>query len=458
MIHVSLVSHKKHGSTIWSLFDDSEMIAAFTVFQDHLLANGLAYETRRRYSLAVANFIDYLYEFGAAGRDSTITNIRLTKIIQDYIFFLRDGQYSGNPELAEYGRKLNKKGLTKNSFSPTLAAINKFLYICQNLADEACAMANIDTNFDNINLIIQQINGVKELSQPQRQKLIQSTMLGGVIRVTKTKLTRPRKISTPKKTSFDDEFLDFPLDRVFDLLNATRSYRDKALYSLLAASGLRCSEARALRIDDVDTQKLTIRVSDPEATRFGQNSQNRGNRFKGRTTSRVFLLEPFKTHFFKYLAEYIKRERINTLSSEYVFQCHRGKSKGTPFKEAADSTINEAFKNACMRADIRGHELNPDKVFTLHSLRHMYGVILLNYLELPDGKTLRMTEVQQLMGHKNISSTEKYARHDLDLLASKMEWANENINNGHVTEDLGQLFADSLRRRADKIQRKLVNS
>jgi integrase len=453
MLHVSLVKTNNHGTTRWSLYEETGHIEAFDVFQEHLLSIGRSYETRRRYSHAVANFIDYLYEINVIGAGATVTNAELSSAITNYVLFLQGSQKLYRSQLEDYANRLKKKPLAKNSYSPVISAINNFLYLCQHLADEACSLANIEPDFNNIKLVIQQISGNKGLSTFQRRHLIQNTVLGGVIRTTKAKLTAPTKIAHPSKKSIDSNTLDFPVNRAIDLFNAAKSFRDKAFYALLAASGLRSSEARSILMSHIDTKGLTVRVDDTDCIRFGLNSRKKGHRFKGRETSRVFLIEPFKTLFFQYFVQYVKKERINSVSHNYVFQCLHGEERGKPFKDAADSTINDAFHAACRRADIYGHELDPNKTYTIHSLRHMYGIVLLNYFHLENGQTFRLTEVQHLMGHKHISSTQKYARQDSDLLAAKMEWANEHIMGSSMApEEMGLIYAKSLREKADKIE------
>lgn len=453
MIHVTLIKIEFNGVISWKLYDDAGAIEAFGLLQEHMLSNSYSYETRRRYSYAVANFIDYLYEIKIIGPDAAVTNKTLGTAIETYPLFLQGAQQNFEPQLSEYALKLKKKALSKNSFPPVISALNKFLHICQHLADEACSLASVDSDFDNIKLVIQNINGNKAITPHQRRHLSQNTVLGGVIRATNKKLYRPSKVYTTKPNQHGHEALDFPFTRVGDLLNAAISYRDKSFYALLASSGLRSSEARSIRMSDIDSKNLTLKVHDPDSVRSGLNSQTKGHRYKGRHTSHVFLIEPFKTLFFKYFVEYIRKERVNSVPHEYVFQCLHGRNRGKPFKDAADSTINDAFKTTCKRAKIFIDDSGEDHTHTLHSLRHMYGVLLINYYSLENGETFSLTEVQQMMGHKLISSTKKYARHDNDLITAKMEAANQLIME-NITEpkELGFIFAKKLRDKASKIE------
>ena len=78
-----------------------------------------------------------------------------------------------------------------------------------------------------------------------------------------------------------------------------------------------------------------------------------------------------------------------------------------------------------------------------HSLRHFYGMFMLNYLPLPDGFGLRIDEVQRLMGHKDQKTTLQYAREDKLILESKLSFADDAILSQAVSpDDLPKLIAD----------------
>ncbi len=53
---------------------------------------------------------------------------------------------------------------------------------------------------------------------------------------------------------------------------------------------------------------------------------------------------------------------------------------------------------------------------------------MLNYLPVPDGPGLALSEVQTLMGHARTESTAIYAREDRDILSAKIELADWHVN------------------------------
>jgi integrase len=151
-------------------------------------------------------------------------------------------------------------------------------------------------------------------------------------------------------------------------------------------------------------------------------------RFKGRVVSEVFLFEPLKTKFFTALELYLLHEYLPTKEHEYVFQILEPSRRGVPYKNASDATRVTSFKRTVRRAGVPGPSYAPKHVWTPHSLRHAYGVYLLNYLPTPNGLGLRLEEVQYLMGHKDIKTTRGYARQGVDILRAKLLWADEQVS------------------------------
>jgi len=67
-------------------------------------------------------------------------------------------------------------------------------------------------------------------------------------------IKRPHRLRSPFRGdlgSIHTKRLDFPLPEIAGLLESSTSYRDKALWSLLAASGIRLHEALNLRLEHI---------------------------------------------------------------------------------------------------------------------------------------------------------------------------------------------------------------
>lgn len=71
----------------------------------------------------------------------------------------------------------------------------------------------------------------------------------------------------------------------------------------------------------------------------------------------------------------------------------------------------------------------------IHSLRHSYGVYMLNYLPTPTGIGMPIAILANIMGHSSIENTKIYARHDKEIVRTELEYANKIIlGTGNITK------------------------
>jgi len=442
----------KHGKLTWLLRDaEGNPIGAYSHFCEKNL--DYSFTTRKRYAEVVARFIDYLIEAGAFG--VPVTKRHLNAVIDAYPIFLRDGSHSLSQRLLKtieqfpddlwllkVSQSLEQKPLKPNSFSNTLAAINRFLRLSEALAIEAfekAKLAGIQHN-ESYSDLIEALSGSRALGSTEILSMRQNSVLGSIIRFKTKGLTRPRRLTSASTTKIQDDLhhLDFPLDSVLPLANAASSKRDKTLWLLLAASGIRVSEALNLQWSDIDIQKQEVYIYDPTGRRFGADMTPKEKvRFKGRTVSMTYLIQPFRQEFFSALEEYYKSEYVppkdndsnSTNPTNYVFQYVESTFRGKPLVGVSDTSLNKNFKAACIRAAIPPPSSGM-KGWPIHSLRHLYGVYMLNDfpVNLTEGKFgLDLAEVQMLMGHKRISSTKHYARKKRQTLEHKLAYADEQM-------------------------------
>ena len=184
-----------------------------------------------------------------------------------------------------------------------------------------------------------------------------------------------------------------------------------------------------------DFAKREVFVLDPELLRYGREmpQPERDFRFKGRTVSRTYLFHPYRAWFFEYLSRYRKEEyRLPQDGNDFVFQYLIKPHYGRPLHEATDETLNSAFTSAVRRAQIPGPPVYRQHVWTGHSLRHAYGVDMMNDYGVPGQTTpgLTLAEVQQLMGHKDINTTRKYARERASRLQEKLKAHDQHVIQG----------------------------
>lgn len=452
LVHVRKEEVNVHGRQSWLLRDPAGVpISVFSEFCHKL--RGLQHDTLRRYTTVVARFIDYLYEVKVLGA-VPVTRAVVNDAVDYYLELLRSGEgislavgvrersrYSEGDEAREtalrgVARRLGIEPLASASWDNTIAALNHFLRLCALLEREAKEMAILRGGIDRTVIndaewdyrpLLEAVDGSSAFSPEEVQHLKQSTMLGGVIRFRSGELMRPKGLrkSVRQQRQIDVDWLDFPLEHFPALMTAASCWRDRALWSLLLASGIRRSEALNLQWCDIDFANRQVYVLDPELLRYGREmpQAERDLRFKGRTVSRTYLFLPYRNWFFEYLARYRKEEyRLPQDGNDFVFQYLIKPHHGRPLVEASDETLNSAFKSAVQRARIPGPVVARSYIWTAHSLRHAYGVYMLNDYAVPDQHTpgLTLAEVQQLMGHKDVKSTRKYARERTSRLQEKL--------------------------------------
>lgn len=181
------------------------------------------------------------------------------------------------------------------------------------------------------------------------------------------KLKRPRvDKKLPVYLSVDEVF--YLLDTVKDSeLPSKKPIRDKTIFELLYASGMRCSELCSITMGNLDIENKVIKITG-----------------KGRKERMVL----FGSKAQKRIKEYLKKERPKPLSlSEKLFVNYRS----GPLDARSVQRIIEMFRKF----------LKGGKKVTPHKLRHSFATHMLN-----QGTDLRV--VQELLGHQSLASTEKY--------------------------------------------------
>lgn len=190
------------------------------------------------------------------------------------------------------------------------------------------------------------------------------------------KLTRPRlDKKLPLYLSVDEVF--HLLDKVGDAeLPSKFPMRDKTMFELLYATGIRCSELVGIKLEDINMEEKAIRI-------FGKGKKERIVLFGDKAKDRIM--------------SYLSQERIPAFSKkEFLFVNYRG----AQLTSRSIQRIFEMFRKF----------LQLERHITPHKIRHSFATHLLNM-----GTDLRV--VQELLGHKTLSSTEKYTHVSLQDLS-----------------------------------------
>jgi site-specific recombinase XerD len=154
-------------------------------------------------------------------------------------------------------------------------------------------------------------------------------------------------------------------EEVASLLEASPGPKWRAALSVAYGSGLRASEVVGLKVSDIDSQRMRIRVE-----------QGKGHR------DRDALLSP---HLLSVLRNWWKLVRPPV----WLFP-----NQHTPFSPVTARSLNRAFHVAVRRAGIK-------KAVSLHTLRHCFATHLLE-----QGVDVRV--IQVLLGHKKLGTTAVY--------------------------------------------------
>lgn len=180
-------------------------------------------------------------------------------------------------------------------------------------------------------------------------------------------------IKSPRKVKNLPKFLnDSEVEQIFDTINtsATFGYRDRTIFELLYATGMRISELCNLDIADINFEGQEITV-------FGKGGKERivliSNRAKG------------------FLEEYLEKIRPKLITSNSsnnaVFINHTGyRLQQRSIRRSLENIVNSLIL--------------PKKV-SPHVFRHSFATKLLE-----KGADLRV--VQELLGHASISNTQIY--------------------------------------------------
>ncbi len=192
----------------------------------------------------------------------------------------------------------------------------------------------------------------------------------------KLKLQRPRlDKKLPIYLSVDEVF--YLLDAIpNEKLPTKKPARDKAIFELLYATGIRCSELVSIKVKDLDLINKTIRI-------------------KGKGAKERMVLFGQKAH--EKLTYYFQNERPKLANpEEHIFLNNRDEALTT----RSVQRVFEMFRTF----------LKIERKITPHKIRHSFATHLLN-----QGVDLRT--VQELLGHKTLASTEKYTHVSLEDLA-----------------------------------------
>lgn len=394
---------------------------------------GLTQETQDTTTHSVPHFIDYMIEsvnYEVEQGNHYMSGAVLARLIRKYPKFLAEANECGDPLVAEVATRLNATPCSQTTQSAYLGAVNNYLDLSEDFNATMRELGIHDIHgtplYSEADLFPEAF-GKTALSDKERIALNANSMLAGVMsggaRMKRIAKLKPVKRVAKKNAEQGIDLEEFYQQDHFPfeygprlIVEGFRSLRNKVLFCLVMACGCRMHEALLLTWRDIDTKRQLVRLRCPHEKSlddFGCFFRNRseilGLPWKGRATERTALIEPYRTHFWKLLAEYQKSKEFTfTNKHNFIFQVIKGDNKGAPLIMSDYSNIAGTMVNACKKIGIA-----PKRP---HSLRHMYGVYCLNFIPFDDGSYgMGLLAVKDLMGHALLKSTQRYAIPDTQL-------------------------------------------
>jgi site-specific recombinase XerD len=147
------------------------------------------------------------------------------------------------------------------------------------------------------------------------------------------------------------------------IINSITNLKHRAIISTIYSCGLRISEAVNLKINDIDSSAMTVKIVNA----------------KGKNDRIVMLSEKLLSLLREYFKEY--------KTKVYLFEGQTG-------EKYSSRSIQQIFNNAVKKVGIK-------KKVAVHSLRHSFASHLLD-----NGTDIRF--IQELLGHKHLSTTQIY--------------------------------------------------
>ena len=276
----------------------------------------------------------------------------------------------------------NIKRHSDNTISSYLSDIRlffKFISLYQSSIVTKNDIVKLDITIIRAFLSFRVNNKIKSISRSRQLSTIKNLLIYLQEKL-KTEIPVIREITYPKLTKSlpkainCDEILKI-LDDLEEHSDNWVEYRDYLILLLIYATGARISEILTLNQEMIQKNAIMLK---------GKGSKER--------------YVPLLDGIYKKIMIFLKVQPFQLKSQELIFKGLRGKNLNP---RIIQRKLQEIRIELCL----------PDYI-TPHALRHSFATDLLT-----NGANLR--EIQELLGHKNITTTEKYTKITKDILLSK---------------------------------------
>lgn len=194
------------------------------------------------------------------------------------------------------------------------------------------------------------------------------------------RISPAQMIATPKREKTIPAYL--PVDEMFRLLDHIKTndllgIRNRAIFELLYSTGIRVSEVAGLNVSDIDFSKRLVRVL------------GKGNK------ERVVPVGKKAISFIKSYRERLEVEKGVPVNMGPLFL---NNTKGRLTTRSISRILEKIVKECALLTPV-----------SPHGLRHSFATHMLDA-----GADLRV--VQELLGHKSLSTTQRYTHVSIDKL------------------------------------------
>lgn len=437
-LHANIFETKIKGKVSFRLLCKDEVLGKLFDHWSFSLTNKYAFQTTKTYSYAVCYFLNYFIEM--THENDSLTPIFLYEIFENYESFLAFGKDSEIEIIANAAINLKSRSLSGSSIETHFSAVNLFIDASESMRigmlqlEERGYLSEGATSTTSLVLSAYENSPYNLKAAIKKNSWLAGCISGGYKKLKRRKLklkSKPKLIA--RTNDYGGDELTFPIDLCSQLIYSTNCLRDRTLWSLIAATGIRISEALSIFTTDIKyspdlSKKPEVEIISPESRfdvlkKYLTQSDISKLSHKGRIYPNTFLIEPFASIFWQSLADYTEQENLKEkrtgFTSRHPFLFRNLKS-GSPLISSYVSLL-ERFQKASR--SVTG------ETYGFHSLRHMYAYYLCNYCPNPNPTKekpfgLDISLVQKYMGHASLATTKRYARTDLDLLNATIATAN----------------------------------
>lgn len=288
----------------------------------------------------------------------------LVELLQDYTIIKNETSLT----VSDIPEKITMYLQAKRLEGIANSTLQNYFYFLRKLSAYTCKQVRDITLNDLRMFLYEECEGIKPSTANTKVAYIQSFFRWMVDEeiIDKDPSKKLPQIKLPKRLRNS-----LTVEEIEKLRLACKDTRERALLELLFSTGCRLSEVVNINVDDLNFQDYSIRV-------IGKGNKERI----------VYFNSKAKVHLENYLEE-------RPGSSEALFvTCKK------PYSRVGDRGIQKIIKGIAKRAEF-------DKSVFPHLFRHSMAT-----LTLQNGASI--ITIQKLLGHSNVTTTEKYAETNMD--------------------------------------------